>query len=121
MNHNFGLAIFYLMFGLLFVVFGIRTEVKKRTPIMYGENRKYVERDKLEKVCWSRALKHLEMIENDKEITSAVMILGQQNGIGHAWIEYKRGDEVIKYDPTTDKIIHTTTPTKETNPNENNK
>ena len=65
----------------------------------------YVAKQKLDEICWVKALKRLEHIYQNPEITEACMLIGTQDGKGHAWIEYRRGTEVIQYDPTTEKVI----------------
>lgn len=68
--------------------------------------------ERLESVCWVRALRKLEEIKEDPSIVGANMVLGYQyedfRG-GHAWIEYiqKIEDEyiTIEYDPTFDKEV----------------
>lgn len=106
MNFNFIMAAIYLIGCFCFLVAGVKEEIKKHAPIVYGEDAKFIEKDKLDESCWVRALKRLEMIKDDKDISGARMVIGTEDGKGHAWIEYKRGDEIIKYDPVKDKVIH---------------
>jgi len=70
-----------------------------------SEKEPYIEKARLNQICWVRALERLEHIRKDPEITHASMILGWQNGGGHAWIEYQRGKDIIQYDPTTEKVV----------------
>ena len=121
MNFNFVMAIVYFVFVTSFIFFGVKEEIRKQAPITYGEKIEYIEKAKLDQVCWVRALKRLWEIKADKDITAATMVLGLEKGKGHAWIEYQRGNEIIKYDPTYDKIIHIEKKEEERNEQETDK
>jgi len=102
------------------IVLNIRTFIKfKKTKQIIPIE--YIEKTKLNTQCWVKALDRLNIIRTDPEITEAAMVLGLRNEEGHAWIEYKRKNEIIQYDPTTEKIITTNNgPTKTKLDNKNN-
>jgi len=102
------------------IVLNIRIFIKfKKTKQIISIE--YIEKTKLNTQCWVKALDRLNIIRTDPEITEAAMVLGLRNEEGHAWIEYKRKNEIIQYDPTTEKIITTNNgPTKTKLDNKNN-
>lgn len=69
------------------------------------ESKGYVEKSRWNEQCWVRALKKLEEMREDPEVTEAAMVLGHQDGKGHAWIEYRRGKDIFQYDPAMDKFV----------------
>ena len=95
----------------IIVVFYNKIDKSVRTIKQFQKDREeestqgYMPKCRLNELCWVKALERLRVIREDPEVTEVVMVLGTRDGGGHAWIEYKRGDSIIQYDPTTEKVV----------------
>lgn len=69
------------------------------------DKRGYTEVTRLSELCWVKALERLTCLKKDPEVTGVALVMGMLDGSGHAWIEYKRGKDVVQYDPVTEKVI----------------
>lgn len=67
---------------------------------MKNEEPVYIEKGRLNQICWVRSLRALELIDHDPEVSGAAMVYGTQDDHGHAWITYKKRGHVFTYDPS---------------------
>lgn len=95
--------------ALIVIYYNKTSKIVQEAKKLQAENKTgYTAKCRLNELCWVRALERLKVIREDPEVTEVAMVLGTREGGGHAWIEYKRGDSVIQYDPTTEKIVEIT-------------